>query len=164
VALKPLGQHFSYNDNDTENFFSKQILRDSAILTENTWEHRALGIPNPAEGACAIQLSPVQFILIGGYTPSEPGSGFRTFIINKDTTSQPGPDLLTPRIAHSCAKLESSSPIERPRVIAIGGLNPQEMLSTTESLNEETMQWEDGRQISTTLDLVGHKTRCYFFG
>lgn len=142
----------SYNDHDTKQFLSSQAVKGSDILTEKSWERRPTEIPSPTDGACAIQLDPIQFMFIGGNTQLQKWRGTQTYIVNKDATVKDGPPLQTPRIDHSCAKLDSSYPGDKPRVIAIGGWNPQEMLSTTESLNEELMQWEDGRcfrQITT---------------
>lgn len=98
----------------------------------------------PIQGACAIQLKPYEFMLVGGNTGV--ASGFQTNIINKEMIWRLGPGMSVPREGLSCAKLDSSSPLEKPRVIAIGGYSRLEMHKTTESLNAETEQWERGWQ------------------
>ena len=142
---QPQPKHFTTYVHVPGYYFSQKIIKDSAALTEISWENQALGIPNVTEGACAVYLNPIQIILVGGFAPTEPWNGSQTVILNKDSDAQPGPYLLTPRMGHSCAKLDSSSPLDKPRVIAIGGWNPQEILRSTEYLNEEQMMWEEGR-------------------
>ena len=143
--------------------YSDPTLDSVESFNGTTWDQdKFTNLPQPTQIHCTVKINETMLFIVGG-TGDENYSGaleITWFFHVVDNVWIPGPDLIVPRLLHSCGILSWLNPItdqiENVVVVAGGGDNSSVPLTSVELLHLENFQdldlyWEEGPSLPKTV-------------
>ena len=118
------------------------------VLTEDGWQYMSKLLPVTFNSHCAVLVNATTAFLIGGYQSNKDAAANTYFFNSENENWIEGPQLLTVRGDHSCARIKTDGKSSQYSVIVAGGSNSNEgTLSSVELLELGSSEWVAGPEL-----------------